>query len=131
MSTTRFLDPKNELFLCFFVSFILTGPPDAPSVTNITVDGKQCSLQWTKPYNGESHIVMYTLYIWVFIATNGSRYKERVNSWNTTKSSYTLELEWAKNYTASVSAWNRYGKSSPGSERHFRTGQVPQGNWFN
>ena len=111
----------------FFLSFISTGPPDAPSVTNITVDGKQCSLQWTKPYNGESPIVKYTVYIWVSSTMQGSRNKERANSWNTPNSSYTLDLEWAQNYTASVTAWNRYGESSLGLERQFRTGQVPQG----
>lgn len=109
------------MFLCFFVSSISTGPPDAPCVTNITVDGRKCSLQWTKPYNGESPIVKYTVYIWV----QGK--KEWVKSWNTTKLNYTLDLEWAQNYTESVTAWNRYGESSLGLERNFTTGQVPQG----
>lgn len=85
-------------------------------------------MQWTKPYNGESPIVMYTVYIWVSTATQGSLKKESVNSWNTSKSNTTVELEWAQNYTASVSAWNRYGESSPGLEIDFTTGQVPQGN---
>ena len=119
---------EKIVFNCF-VPFIPPGPPDAPSVTNITVNGKQCSLQWSKPYNGESPIVMYTVYIWVFTTTQGLPNKERVNSWNTTESHYTKDLEWAQNYTVSVSAWNRYGESSPGLERNFTTGQVPQGNW--
>ncbi|KAJ7378257.1 hypothetical protein OS493_024207 [Desmophyllum pertusum] len=68
---------------------LLAGPPDAPSITNTTVDGKQCFLQWTKPYNGESPIGIYTIYIWV--TNNGN-----VNSWNTTETNYTLELDWAK-----------------------------------
>ena len=91
-------------------------------MTNITVDGKKCSLQWTKPYNGESPIVKYTVYI-----RQSSNKQERGNSWNTTKLSYTLDLEWAQNYTASVTAWNRYGESSLGLKRQFTTGQVPQG----
>ena len=111
----------------FFVSFISTGPPDAPFVTNIAVDGKKCSLQWTKPYNGESSIVKYTVYVWVFTTMQGSRNKERANFWNTTKTRYTLDLKWALNYTASVTAWNRYGESSLGLEILFTTGQVPQG----
>lgn len=131
MSITLFFGPpaREKIVPKFFVPFIPTGPPDAPSVTNITVDGKQCSLQWLKPYNGKSPIVMYTVYIWVSTTTRGPRNKERVNSWNTTESHYTKELEWAQNYTVSVSAWNRYGESSPGLERNFTTGQVPQGNW--
>jgi len=129
MPITQFLAPSSEKkCFMFFVSVIPTGPPDAPSVTNITVDGKRCSLQWTKPYNGESPIVMYTVYIWVSTVTHGSLKKESVNSWNTTKSNTTVELEWAQNYTASVSALNRYGESSPGLEIDFTTGQVPQGN---
>ncbi|KAL9965834.1 hypothetical protein ACROYT_G029686 [Oculina patagonica] len=108
---------------------LLAGPPDAPSITNIAVDGKQCSLQWTIPYDGESPIRIYTLYIWVFTATvNSSHHKGRLDSWNTTEANYTLELDWDQNYTAAVSAWNKYGKSSPVLERQFRTGQVPQGN---
>jgi len=118
---------EKIVFNCF-VPFIPPGPPDAPSVTNITVNGKQCSLQWSKPYNGESPIVMYTVYIWVFTTTQGLPNKERVNSWNTTESHYTKDLEWAQNYTVSVSAWNRYGESSPGLERNLTTGQTPQGN---
>lgn len=112
----------------FFFSVIFTGPPDVPFVTNITVDGKQCSLQWTKPYNGESPIAKYTVYIWVSTAAiQGSRSKEKANSWHTTKSSYTLDLEWAQNYTASVTAWNRYGESSLGLKRQFTTEKAPQG----
>lgn len=110
-----------------FFSVIFTGPPDAPFVTNIAVDGKQCSLQWTKPYNGESPIVKYTVYIWVSTAMQGSRNKELANSWHTTNSSYTLDLEWAQNYTASVTAWNRYGESSLGLKRQFTTEKAPQG----
>ncbi|KAL9965831.1 hypothetical protein ACROYT_G029682 [Oculina patagonica] len=106
---------------------LLAGPPDAPSITNITVDLKQCSLQWTIPYDGESPIRIYTVYIWRFTATvNGSHHKETLNSWNITETNYTLELDWAQNYTTAVSAWNKYGESSPVIERHFRTGQVPQ-----
>lgn len=108
-----------------YISLFYLGPPDAPSITNITVDGKHCSLQWTMPYNGESPIEIYTLYIWVLMGTNGSHYKERLN---TTATNYTLELDWAQNYTAAVSAWNKYGESSPAVEKHFRTGRVPQGN---
>lgn len=126
-----FLDVIKTLYVsrCFLISNLFSsfalyflGPPDAPSITNITVDRKQCSLQWTRPYNGESPIGIYTIYIWV--TNNGN-----VNSWNTTETNYTLELDWGQNYTVDVSAWNEYGESSSLSEKHFRTGRVPQGNW--
>ena len=67
------------------------------------------------------------MYVWVFISASGSQNRERLDSWNTTKTKYTLELDWAQNYTVTVSAWNKYGESSVVLKRHFTTGRVPQG----
>ena len=100
------------------------GPPDAPLITNITVDGKRCLLQWTIPYNGESPIEIYTVTVWLYRASNGSDFKETPNSWNTTNTMYSLmDLQWNQNYTTAVSAWNKHGKSFYGRERRFTTGK--------
>lgn len=103
-----------------------TGPPDAPRIKNITVDGKRCSLQWAKPYNGGSPVEVYTVSVWKLLTGNGS--KETPKTWNTTETRYTLvDLEWNQNYTTAVSAWNRYGQGFYGMERHFRTAKRPGG----
>jgi len=109
------------------ILFFFSGPPDAPSITNITINGKRCSLEWTKPYNGESTIEVYTVLVWVLLATNGSIYKEKLRTWNTTDTKYTLDLEWNHNYTTAVSAWNKYGQSFYGWERNFSIGRPPEG----
>lgn len=129
---------RFRLYFTFYDQFVfififhqsiccVLGPPDAPLVTKITVSGKQCLLQWREPYDGQSAITRYTVYVWVFVATSGSYSKERLNSWNTTKHNYSLELDWDQKYTVAVSAWNKYGESSPLLERHFRTDQAPKG----
>lgn len=124
---------RITMFSLVFLSlsiFVMPGPPDTPSISNITVVGKRCSLHWRKPYDGESPIITYTVYVWIPTTANGSQYKEDLNSWNTTKMSYDLELNWGRNYSAAVSAWNKYGESTscPMMERQFSTGKVPQGN---
>ena len=108
------------------ICFVL-GPPDAPLVTNISVSGKQCSLQWREPYNGQSAILKYTVYVWGFVARLESYTKERLGLWNTTNLSYTLELDWDKMYWMAVSAWNKYGESFPLLRRKFRTEKNPKG----
>lgn len=100
---------------------LLAGPPDVPLVTNITVSGKQCSLQWMEPFNGQSAILTYTVYVWEFVARLESYTREGIGSWNTTNLSYTLELDWDKMYWMAVSAWNKYGESFPLLRRKFRT----------
>lgn len=105
---------------------LLAGPPDAPLVTNISVSGKQCSLQWREPYNGQSAILKYTVYVWGFVARLESYTKERLGLWNTTNLSYTLELDWDKMYWMAVSAWNKYGESFPLLRRKFRTEKNPK-----
>ena len=109
------------------ICFVL-GPPDAPLVTNISVSGKQCSLQWREPYNGQSAILKYTVYVWGFVARLESYTKERLGLWNTTNLSYTLELDWDKMYWMAVSAWNKYGESFPLLRRKFRTEKNSKGN---
>lgn len=110
------------------ICFVL-GPPDAPLVTNISVRGKQCSLQWREPYNGQSAILKYTVYVWGFVARLESYTKERLGLWNTTNLSYTLELDWDKMYWMAVSAWNKYGESFPLLRRKFRTEKNPKGKY--
>lgn len=78
-------------------------------------------LQWTKPYNGESPVELYTVSVWLLLAASGSYKTEKLQTWNTTDTKYSLNLEWDQKYTAAVSAWNRYGQSSYGLERQFRT----------
>ena len=126
----KLLLSKNKMSrnLCCCLFFV--GPPDAPSITDITITGKRCLLQWTKPYNGESAIEVYTVSVWILLATNRSVYKERLRSWNTTETKFTLNLGWNRNYTTAVSAWNKYGQSFYGVERHFKTGRFPQGNYI-
>lgn len=90
------------------------------------MDGKRCSLQWAKPYNGGSPVEVYTVSVWKLLTGNGS--KETPKTWNTTETRYTLvDLEWNQNYTTAVSAWNRYGQGFYGVERHFRTAKRPGG----
>lgn len=105
-----------------------TGPPEAPLITNITVNGNRCILQWKKPYNGESPIQMYSVSLWILVSANSSsNYKERKGSWNTTGTNIILDVEWNHNYTTSVSAWNKHGQSVSSAERQFKTGRFPQG----
>ncbi|XP_022796342.1 neural cell adhesion molecule 1-like isoform X2 [Stylophora pistillata] len=109
---------------------LLPGPPDGPSISNISVAGKHCSLHWRTPYDGESPIKIYTVYLWVLTAAaDGSPYKEYFSSWNTTEISSTLDLHWDRNYSVVISAWNKYGESLGLSvvERQFRIGKEPQG----
>ena len=111
---------ENEITLFVFFQ----GPPDAPLITNITVDGKRCSLQWARPYNGESPIEIYTVTVWLYRASNGSDFKETPNSWNTTQTYSLVDLpQWNQNYTTAVSAWNKYGQSFYGREIRFTTGK--------
>ncbi|XP_022796343.1 protein sidekick-1-like isoform X3 [Stylophora pistillata] len=108
---------------------LLPGPPDAPSISNISVAGKHCSLPWRTPYDGESPIKIYTVYLWVLTAAaDGSLYKEYFNSWNTTEISYALDLHWDRKYSVVISAWNKYGESLGLSlvERQFSIGKEPQ-----
>ncbi|XP_022796344.1 neural cell adhesion molecule 1-B-like isoform X4 [Stylophora pistillata] len=108
---------------------LLPGPPDGPSISNISVAGKHCSLHWRTPYDGESPIKIYTVYLWVLTAAaDGSPYKEYFSSWNTTEISSTLDLHWDRNYSVVISAWNKYGESLGLSvvERQFRIGKEPQ-----
>ena len=127
-----FLAPPFTRFLLYIYSqrssFAITGPPEAPLITNITVNGIQCILQWKKPYNGESPIQMYSVSVWILLsANNGSHYKDRLGSWNTNGTNFTLDVEWNHNYTTSVSAWNKHGQSVSSAERQFKTGKFPQG----
>ena len=119
-------------FYCTFtvkgLFFAITGPPEAPLITNITVNGIRCILQWKKSYNGESPIQMYSVSVWILLsANNGSHYKDRLGSWNTNGTNFTLDVEWNHNYTTSVSAWNKHGQSVSSAERQFKTGRFPQG----
>ncbi|KAM7442955.1 hypothetical protein ABFA07_008214 [Porites harrisoni] len=101
---------------------LLAGPPEAPLITNITVNGIRCILRWKKPYNGESPIQMYSVSVWKLLsANNGSHYKDRLGSWNTNGTNFTLDVEWNHNYTTSVSAWNKHGQSVSSAERQFKT----------
>ena len=120
---------RQSNVVCIFRIFLFLGPPDAPSITNTTVYGKRCVLQWTKPYNGESPIQFYIISVWVSLTNNRSHHKERPSTWNTTETTYSLDLNWNQNYTVTVSAWNRYGHSFYGLERHFKTETRPQGNY--
>ncbi|XP_068685321.1 uncharacterized protein [Montipora foliosa] len=105
----------------------LTGPPDAPSITNTTVSGKLCLLHWEIPYNGESSIEVYTVSVWTIVASNGQRSKQWLNSLNTTQTKYQLNLNWDNNYTIAVSAWNKYGQGHYGIEGNCRTGKfIPE-----
>ena len=127
-----FLAPPFTRFLLYIYSqrsfFAITGPPEAPLITNITVNGIRCILQWKKPYNGESPIQMYSVSVWILLsANNGSNYKDRLGSWNTNGTNFTLDVEWNHNYTTSVSAWNKHGQSVSSAERQFKTGRFPQG----
>lgn len=70
---------------------------------------------------------MYTVYVWVIKATTGSHYKEKFNAWNKTETSSVMTLDWDQNYTVGVSAWNKYGESSPVLEEPFKTGKLPPG----
>ena len=126
------LAPPFTRFLLYIYSqrspFAITGPPEAPLITNITVNGIRCILQWKKPYNGESPIQMYSVSVWKLLsANNGSHYKDRLGSWNTNGTNFTLDVEWNHNYTTSVSAWNKHGQSVSSAERQFKTGRFPQG----
>ncbi|CAH3175068.1 unnamed protein product, partial [Porites lobata] len=104
------------------VTTLKAGPPEAPLITNITVNGIRCILQWKKPYNGESPIQMYSVSVWILLsANNGSNYKNRLGSWNTNGTNFTLDVEWNHNYTTSVSAWNKHGQSVSSAERQFKT----------
>lgn len=109
----------------------MPGPPDTPFISNISVAGKRCSLHWRTPYNGESPIKIYIVHLWVIItAANGSSHKEHLSSLNTTEMSYALDLDWDRNYSAAISAWNKYGESLGLSlmERQFSTTKEPEGN---
>ena len=46
--------------------------------------------------------------------------------------SYALDLDWDRNYSAAISAWNKYGESLGLSlmERQFSTAKEPEGNWY-
>lgn len=100
----------------------LVGPPDAPSIINITVYGKSCFLQWETPYNGESSIQAYTISVWILKGNkNEEKSKKWLRQWNTTKTNYKMDLKWGVNYTVAISAWNKYGQSFYGIEEHFST----------
>ena len=71
---------------------------------------------------------MYSVSVWILLsANNGSNYKDRLGSWNTNGTNFTLDVEWNHNYTTSVSAWNKHGQSVSSAERQFKTGRFPQG----
>ena len=131
-----FLAPPFTRFLLYIYSqrsfFAITGPPEAPLITNITVNAIRCILQWKKPYNGESPIQMYSVSVWKLLsANNGSHYKVRLGSWNTNGTNFTLDVEWNHNYTTSVSAWNKHGQSVSSAERQFKTGIRNSSCWLN
>lgn len=104
------------------------GPPDSPSISNLTVHGNNCSLQWTEPYNGKSPITMYTIHVWkIIVYLNGSLLWKKLKTCNTTKTlSLMLILERNQNYTVAVSAWNKYGKGSSSIKERCEIGQDPQ-----
>ncbi|XP_068734303.1 uncharacterized protein [Montipora capricornis] len=102
------------------------GTPDAPSISNLHVEGKKCTLQWTKPCDGESPIEAYTVSVWMTLAYNGSYRKTRLGSWNTTNTKYDLVLKWNQTYTVAVSAWNRYGRSACSLKKQFKTDDIPR-----
>ena len=112
-----------------FSPLSVIGPPDSPSISNFTVHGNNCSLQWTEPYNGKSPITMYTIHVWkIIVYLNGSLFWEKIKTWNTTKTlSLMLNLEWNQNYTVAVSAWNKYGKGSSSIKERCEIGRGPQG----
>ena len=105
------------------------GPPDSPSISNLTVHGNNCSLQWTEPYNGKSPITMYTIHVWkIIVYLNGSLFWKKIKTWNTTKTlSLMLNLEWNQNYTVAVSAWNKYGIGSSSIKERCEIGRGPPG----
>nr|XP_058971305.1 neural cell adhesion molecule 1-B-like isoform X2 [Pocillopora verrucosa] len=128
-----FIQARNEAgygqFANTSATTLLPGPPDTPFISNISVVGKRCSLHWRTPYNGESPIKIYIVHLWVLItAANGSSHKEHLSSWNTTEMSYALDLDWDRNYSAAISAWNKYGESLGLSlmERQFSTAKEPE-----
>ena len=105
----------------------LTGPPDAPKIANVKVEGKTCTLQWTKPSDGQSPIETYTVSVWMVITKNGSEYKKRMGSWNTVRTKHDFVLKWNQNYTVAVSAWNSYGQSASSLHKQFKTDTKPEG----
>lgn len=115
--------------LTFFSPLSVIGPPDSPSISNLTVHGNNCSLQWTEPYHGKSPITMYTIHVWkIIVYLNGSLFWKKIKTWNTTKTlSLMLNLEWNHNYTVAVSAWNKYGKGSSSIKERCEIGRDPQG----
>ncbi|XP_067052262.1 fibronectin type III domain-containing protein 3B-like [Acropora muricata] len=102
------------------------GPPDAPKISNVKVEGKTCTLQWTKPSDGQSPIETYTVSVWMVITNNGSEYKKRMGSWNTMRMKHDLVLKWNQSYTVAVSAWNSYGQSASSLHKQFKTDTKPE-----
>ena len=119
----------RQILVASFSFFpFLSGPPDAPSIINITVYGKSCFLQWETPYNGESSIQAYTISVWILKGNkNEEKSKKWQRQWNTTKTNHNIDLKWGVNYTIAVSAWNKYGQSLYGIEEHFSTGMFNPG----
>ena len=103
-----------------------SGPPDAPTITNITIHGNQFLFRWTEPYDGESPIKLYTVTVWLSAGSNLHQ-KERPISWNTTETKLSLDFIWNTTYKVVVSAWNSHGQSFFGTPKIFTTGRPFQG----
>ncbi|XP_074633212.1 uncharacterized protein LOC141891999 isoform X2 [Acropora palmata] len=100
---------------------ILEGPPDAPTITNITIQENYFLIRWTEPYNGESPIKLYTVTVWLISAVNNSHQTERPISRNTTETKLSLKFKWNKTYQVAVSAWNIHGQSFCRTPKIFTT----------
>ena len=104
-----------------------SGPPDAPTITNITIQENYFLIRWTEPYNGESPIKLYTVTVWLISAVNNLQQKERPISRNTTKTKLSLKFKWNNTYKVAVSAWNIHGQSFYRTPKNFTTGGPFQG----
>ena len=99
------------------------GPPDAPTITNITIQENYFLIRWTEPYNGESPIKLYTVTVWLISTVNNSHQTERPISRNTTETKLSLKFKWNKTYQVAVSAWNIHGQSFYLTPKIFTTGR--------
>ncbi len=102
--------PFNKLS---FVTFLITGIPLPPDITNKETETLRCyvNLTWSPPeYNG-CQLTMYSIYYQQIQPLQTGAHWHQVNVTEVMRTKFTISLACDKQYKVEISAWNGLGES--------------------
>ncbi|XP_078372013.1 uncharacterized protein LOC144655597 [Oculina patagonica] len=99
------------------------GPPDSPVILNkqSKLTGRNVTVTWARPRDKDCNITTYSIRYRV-IEPVTEKWVD-INITNASVTSYELHLQYSRNYTVIVFAWNNLGRSEKSDAWHVRTAQ--------